>query len=71
MKIKGTIQDVKRKRGNHDRILETLTNIFFKDRITGIIRMYDRKMNLVDESEEAEKVYRSAKRKKEYTWIAK
>jgi hypothetical protein len=68
MKVKNTIQDVNRKRGNSDRVLETLENIYLKDKFTGVIRMYDRKMQLVDETPQAEKKYDSAIKSGEFTW---
>jgi hypothetical protein len=71
MKIKNTIQDVNRKRGNADRVLETLTNIFFKDKFTGVIRMYNRKMQLVDESHQAETNFNNAIKTGNYTWKMK
>jgi len=71
MKIKNTIQDFNRKRGNADRVLETLKNIFFKDKFTGVIRMYDRKMTLIDETPQAETEFNNAISTGNYTWKMK
>lgn len=71
MKVKNTIQDFNRKRGNANRVLETLNNIFYKDKFTGIIRMYDRKMQLIDETPQAEITYNNAIETGGYTWIIK
>jgi hypothetical protein len=71
MKMKNTIQDVNRKRGNSDRVLETLENIYFKDKFTGVIRMFDRKMKLVDETPQAETNFNNAISTGNYTWKMK
>ena len=71
MKVRNTIADFNRRKGNSDRILETLENIFFKDKATGVIRMFDRKMKLVDESGTAEEKYNKAVKKGEFVWKSK